>query len=347
MIELDFSFEKRPWEEFLESQKQGDSVSAARLLAFLEDENDDAVEDAFSLLNDQGLILDISQLPKSSGTGASVLRLRQEEQMAREGLNTRELGENDPLRLYLEEIRQNRKTVDEEELISAYLSGEEAAAQTMLDMGLQRVVEKATEYVGRGVLLMDLIQEGSLGLWQGICGFRGGEYGPWRDRWICNAMAKAVALQARSSGVFQKIREATEDYRAVDERLLSELGRNATLEEIARELHMSVEETESVKKILEDARLIQKTVKAEQEPEEEKPEDQQAVEDTAYFQMRQRILELLSTLSEEDAKLLSLRFGLDKGKPLSPEETGARMGLTPQEVVAREAKALAMLRRQE
>lgn len=346
MIELDYSFDKSPWEAFLEAHKQGDSVSAARLLAFLEEENDDAAEDAFSCLNDRGLILDLSQLPKPSGTGPLAMRLRQEEQLAREGLNLRELGENDPLRLYLEEIARNRETADEEKTAAAYLAGEEAAMQTLINVGLRRVVEKAKEYVGRGVLLLDLIQEGSLGLWQGICGFHGGEYGPWRDRWICNAMAKAVTLQARSSGIFQKIREATEDYRAVDERLLSELGRNPTLEEIAGELHMSLEETESVRKVLEDARLIQRAVK-EEEPEESKPEDQQAVEDTAYFQMRQRILELLSTLSEEDARLLSLRFGLDQGKPLSPEETGARMGLTTREVISREAKALAMLRSQE
>ena len=83
-----------------------------------------------------------------------------------------------------------------------------------------------------------------------------------------------------------------------------------------------------------------------QEEAEEDPEEQQAVEDTAYFQMRQRIADLMSGLSEEDAKLLSLRFGLEGGLPLSPEEVGRRLSLTPEEVVAREAKALAQLRNQ-
>lgn len=347
MIELDFSFEKSPWEAFLETKKQGDSVSAARLLTFLEDENDDAVDDAFSYVDDHGLVLNISQLPKPSDTGASAARLRQEEQLVRDGLNPRALGENDPLRLYLEEIAQNRDTVDEEKTIAACISGDENAMRTMTNVGIRRVVEIAKEYVGSGVLLLDLIQEGSFGLWQGIRGFRGGEYGPWRDRWICNAMAKAVILQARSSGICRKMREAMENYRAADERLLSELGRNATLEEIALELHMGVDEAETVRKMLEDARLIQKAVKDQGEPEGAQPEDAQAVEDTAYFQTRQRILELLSTLSQEDAMLLTLRFGLEKGLPMSPEETGARMGLTSQEVVAREAKALAKLRGQE
>ena len=83
-----------------------------------------------------------------------------------------------------------------------------------------------------------------------------------------------------------------------------------------------------------------------EEPKEEVPEDSQAVEDTAYFQMRQRIAELLSNLTEEEAKLLTLRFGLEGGAPLSPEETGKKLGLTPQEVVQREANALVKLRNQ-
>ena len=87
-------------------------------------------------------------------------------------------------------------------------------------------------------------------------------------------------------------------------------------------------------------------VEAAREPKKETPEDDQAVEDTAYFQMRQRILELLSTLPEEDAKLLTLRFGLEGGLPLNPEETGRKLKLTPREVVEREANALAKLRRQ-
>ena len=105
---------------------------------------------------------------------------------------------------------------------------------------------------------------------------------------------------------------------------------------------MTPEDAATIKRNLDDARILAQATapKEEAEPEEEN----QAVEDTAYFQMRQRITELLSVLPEEDARLLSLRFGLDKELPLSPEDTGKRMGLTPQEVVAREAAALARLR---
>ena len=152
-----------------------------------------------------------------------------------------------------------------------------------------------------------------------------------------------MTLQARSGGVGQKMRTALEDYRAVDERLLSDLGRNPTLEEIALELHMTPEAALTVKNMLENARLIASAKKPVQ-PEEEEQEEEQAVEDTALFQMRQRISDLLSGLDAEDAKLLNLRFGLEGGKPLTPEETGRRLGLTPQEVVAREGAALAKLR---
>ena len=134
-----------------------------------------------------------------------------------------------------------------------------------------------------------------------------------------------------------------EDYRAVDERLLGELGRNATLEEMAEHLHMSLEETEAVRKMLESARLMNKAHGTEQPPEEEEEADQ-AVENTALFQMRQRISDLLSGLPERDAKLLSLRFGLDGAPPMSPDETGRKLNMTAEEVVAAEAAALSRLR---
>ena len=345
MIDLDFTFDESPWEAFLENAKPGERVSAAKLLTILEKESDEVAEEAFQYLEERGMELDISDLPKPSGTGAAAVRLRQEEELARNGVDIRDLSENDPLRIYLEEISLNTQKGDEYALAVACAAGDENAMLSLTNMGIKRVVNMAQEYTGRGVLLMDLIQEGSLGLWQGIRSYRQGDYASWRDRWVRNSMAKLVAMQARNSGVSRKLREALEDYRAVDERLLCDLGRNATVEEIAAELHMTVEETESVRKMLEDARLIQRAVR-QPEPEQEAAEEQQAVEDTAYFQTRQRIMELLSVLSEEDAKLLTLRFGLEKGLPLTPEETGARLGLTAQEVVAREANALAMLRGQ-
>ena len=130
----------------------------------------------------------------------------------------------------------------------------------------------------------------------------------------------------------------------MDERLLSELGRNPTPEEMAQALHMSVEETVAVAKTVENVRILNRALKP--EPEEMPQEEEQAVEDTAYFQMRQRITDLLSALPEEDAKLLTLRYGLEGGLPLDPQQTAAKLGITADQVVARETAALAKLRQQ-
>lgn len=343
MNDLDFSFEDSPWEVCLRTRKPGDAVSAAQMLAMLEGEEEQAVEDAFRELEEKRMVLDISDLPKAAGNGEAAVRLRQEVQLAQKGLNPGELEENDPLRLYLEEVARISTTGDEQSLAARCALEDECAMEALTNLGLHRVLELAKTYVGRGVLLLDLIQEGSLGLWQAIREYRSGAYDIQRDHWIRFHMAKAIVLQARADGVGQKLRNALEDYRAVDERLLYELGRNPTLEEISEAMHISPGEGAAVKKMLDNARTLAQATK-QPEPEEEKEAEEQSVEDTAYFQMRQRIEELLSVLEASDAKLLSLRFGLEGGRPLSPEETGKRLGLTPDEVVAKEAAALAHLR---
>ena len=338
MNDLEFSFEPDPWETFRMSLTMGDTVSASQILTLLEGEDGQALEDALQELETACVKLDISDLPKNGGTGDTALRLKQEVQLVREGLNPKDLEPNDPLRLYLEEVAAVPVCGDEQ-----LLAQEGDNPEALTNLGLSRVIQLAQEYVGYGVLLMDLIQEGSLGLWQAIGCYREGEYAAHRDRWIRFYLARAVILQAHSSGIGQKMRRAMEDYRQVDERLLGELGRNATIEEIADELHMNVEEARRVQKMMDNARMLDKAIRPEEE--EEEKEAEQAVEDTALFQMRQRIGDLLSGLDETDAKLLNLRFGLEGGKPVSPEETGRLLGLTAQEVVAREAAALAKLRK--
>ncbi len=340
MNELDFSFDNSPWELFLSGKREGDRISAAHFLTLLEQETEDAVEDAFAALDDRKLMLDVSDLPVKQYTGQAALRLRQEAEIAEKAMDVSGLNPTDPLRLYLEEIREMPRQTDEKALADRVAQGDQRAAEQLMHQGLHRVVEIVPEFVGYGVLMMDLLQEGGLALWQAIQ-VPEGDYLTRRDRAIRAAMAKAVTLQARANGVGQKMRQALEDYRAVDERLLAELGRNATLEEIALELHMTPEDAETVRKVLEDARMLQQATAPK---EEEASEEEQAVEDTAYFQMRQRISELLSVLPEEDAKLLTLRFGLEKGLPMSPEDTGKALGLTVDQVLRREAKALAMLR---
>ena len=343
MNNLDFSFEPSPWEIWLKRKQMGDSVSAAQLLTLLEEENEQAAEDALQEIEMACMVLDVSDLPKNTASGETAVRLRREAQLAKKGLDPDALEENDPLRLYLEEIAAIPACGEESQLAEEVKRGREAAMDALTTLGLSRVVEIAGEYTGYGVLLLDLIQEGSLGLWQAVQNYRYGEYGPHRDKWIRLYMAKAVFLQARSGGVGQKLRTALEDYRAVDERLLGELGRNPTLEEMAQELHITAEEAEAVRRMLENARMMQKARPVQEEPEPTE-DDEQAVENTGLFQMRARIAELMSGLSQEAQTLLSLRFGLEGGLPMSAEEVGRKLGLTPEEVTAREAAALTQLR---
>ena len=342
---MEFTFEDSLWEQTLPTLK--DSIDAEKFLALLEDEDESFLEEAFAQLCARKIRLDIAKLPKGSATGEAAVRLRTEAQLVKSGKLLQDLEDSDPLKLYLLEIAGIPAAGDLKCLAEELKENKDDAAlqQRILKLCLSRVVELACAHTGYGVLLLDLIQEGSMGLWQNLSRYDGGDFEDFRDWHICQSMAYIITLQARDQGVGQKMRQALEDYRSVDEKLLAELGRNPTRAEIAQQLHMSEAQTEIVESMLKTARDMHRA-KAEQEPKEEEPEDNQAVEDTAYFQARQRIQELLSGLDERAAKLLTLRFGLEGGLPKSPEQTGKILGLTPEEVVAAEAQALSKLREQ-
>jgi len=343
MTRIEFDFDDSPWLLTLDTLRSGGKIGAARFLALMEGEEEDAVQDAFRDMEERRILLDISDLPAMGAVGEAALRLRREEQLVKQGTLMAALDENDPLRLYLEELASIPVCGDETLLAMDCAAGKESAREQLLNLSLSRVVELAKAHAGKGVLLLDLIQEGSLGAWQAIASYEAGDFAAYRDWYIRQYMAQVITMQARANGVGQKMRAYLEDYRSVDERLLAELGRNATLEEIALEMHITPEEAEAVRDTLDSARLLSQA-RAANAPKEEEPEDEQHVEDTALFQMRQRILELLSNVSEADAELLTLRFGLEGGLPQTAEETGRKLGLTPEEVIAREAAALAQLR---
>ena len=339
----EFVFDRPAWEPVLDTIEVGGSFSAVRFLTLMEGEEEWALEDALQYLQQRDILLDVSDLPKAHGVGEAAIRLRREEELAQKSNFLENLEETDPLRLYLEELAQVPACGDMKLLSQQLLEGDRSVTQSITNLMLGRVVELAREMTGRGVLLLDLIQEGSLGLWQAILNYEGGDLEAQCHRQIRWDLARAVTVQARERGVGQKLRQAMEDYRAVDERLLSELGRNPTPEEIAEAMHISVEEVAAVAKNLEAARTLAQA-KQPAEPEQEEAEDRQAVEDTAYFQMRQWIAELLSELNDQEKTLLTLRFGLEGGKPLTAEQVGARLGLTAEEAVRMEAAVLAKLR---
>ena len=342
MNNLEFTFDNDTLQEFLSAEAP---VTAAQLLTAFDGEEESALEEILDTLAEKGILPDVSTLPRYSADTEMSVRLRREEQLVKNNSLLQSLEENDPLRLYLEEISQIPVCGDISLLAEELKHNQaEGVRVQLLNLSLSRVVELACEFTGMGVLLTDLIQEGSMGLWQGLDSYTEGSFEAYRDTVITRSLTKAVILQAHASGVGQKLRQAVEDYRSVDEKLLAELGRNPTAEEIAETLHISVEEASVAAQALENARLLARVKKPEQE--ELPQEEDQAVEDTAYFQMRQRISELLSALSPEDAKLLTLRYGLEGGQPLNASQVAAKLGLTPEEVTAREAAALSQLRQQ-
>ena len=337
-----YSFTESPWELEAAELRVGDRISAVRLLTLLEGEDEEAVEEAFHTLDVLEVTLLVSDLPTDFGTGETEKRLWLEQKLAKSGLHPSALPEGDPLGLYLEEMAGIPAFGDMDLLAQEVAKTQDPDAQSKLvNLCLSRVVELAGEFTGYGVLLLDLIQEGSLGLWNGILTYEGSrDFGTFRDWWIRQYMARAVTTQARAAGVGRKMRAALEDYRTADRQLLTKLGRNPSLEEIALELQICPEEAQVYGEMLQTARTMAKT------PEKEPEEEDQSVENTAYFQSRQRIAEMLSTLTEQESQLVSLRFGLEGGLPASVEEAAAKLGITAQKAAAMEAQALAKLRRE-
>ena len=342
MNDLIFEFEQAPWELALDKLRKGASISAVRLLTLLEGEEEAAVEEALLELEEKGITLTVSDLPKNYAAGELEKRLRLEETLVHTGSLLSSLEESDPLALYLREIGGIPAVGDPQALAQRLLDGEDVT-QLLVNASLSRAIAAAEGMTGYGVLLLDLIQEASMGLWQGILHYTGGDFDAHIDWWIGQYLAKAVTLQARENGVGQKMRKALESYRAADKELLTRLGRNPTLEEIALEMGISPEDAEVYQEMLRTASILEK---AKKQPAEPQPEDEQAVEDTAYFQSRQRIGELLSTLTAQEAQVLSLRFGLEGGLPATPQETAAKLGLTADAVIRLETEALGKLRTQ-
>ncbi len=340
---MEFVFEQSPWELAVEALRPGDSISGAYSLSLLEDMSEQQVQQALLLLEEKHIALDVSDLPKFSG-GEAAVRLRLEQQLAEKGRLIDGLEENDPLRLYLTELA-DMPAGDVDGLAKQYASGDEDAARALADASLGQVVQRACALTGRGVLLLDLIQEGSLGLWQGILCYTGGDFTAHILWWIDLYLAKAVLLQVCACQLGQRMRQGMEDYRDMDRQLLAQLGRNPTAEEIAEAIHVTVEEAAVYEAMLRQANAKQQVEQA-RAPKAATPEDNQDVESTAYFQTRQRIAEMLSVLTEQEARLISLRFGLEGGLPLSPQQAGEQLGLTPDEVVQLETAALLKLRQQ-
>ncbi len=260
---------------------------------------------------------------------------------------------NDPVRMYLKEIgRVPLLTAEEEvELAKRIEQGDEEAKQRLAEANLRLVVSIAKRYVGRGMLFLDLIQEGNMGLIKAVekfdfrKGFKFSTYATW---WIRQAITRAIADQARTIRIPVHMVETINKLIRVSRQLLQELGREPTPEEIAEEMGLSPEKVREIMKIAQEPVSLETPIGEEDDshlgdfiPDD----DAQAPADAAAYELlKEQLKDVLDTLSEREENVLRLRFGLDDGRTRTLEEVGKVFGVTRERIRQIEAKALRKLR---
>jgi len=261
---------------------------------------------------------------------------------------------DDSVRLYLREIGKIPLLSSEEELALAHkvVAGDKRAKDKMAEANMRLVVSIAKRYVGRGLDLLDLIQEGNTGLLRAVekfdpdKGFKFSTYATW---WIRQAITRAIADQARTIRIPVHMVETINKLLRTQRRLTQELNREPTNEEIAKEMEMEVEKVEHIMKIKQDIHSLDQSVRDDEEDsvlgDFVEDEDTVTPEESATNQLlKEHVQELLSGLSEREQKIIRMRFGLDDGKNHTLEEVGHEFSVTRERIRQIEAKALRKLR---
>ena len=254
---------------------------------------------------------------------------------------------DDPVRMYLKEIGKVPLLSPDEEIEL----GDEAAKKKLAEANLRLVVSIAKRYVGRGMQLLDLIQEGNLGLIKAVEKFdyrKGYKFSTYATWWIRQAITRAIADQARTIRIPVHMVETINRLVRTQRQLVQKLGREATPEELAKELDMPVDRVREIMKISQDPVSLETPIGEEedshlgdfiQDDNVEVPADA-----ATYTLLHEQLMEVLSTLTEREQKVLRLRFGLDDGRPRTLEEVGRQFNVTRERIRQIEAKALRKLR---
>ena len=336
----------------LKKAKEKGKITYGDLASELDDVNPDQIDKVFDAFEELGVDLlqdDMDEEPDIEDLKeVEDLKLDEITDTSYEGINV-----DDPVRMYLREIgRIPLLTFDEElDLAKRILTGDEEAKQKLAESNLRLVVSIAKKYVGRGMLFLDLIQEGNMGLIKAVekfdytKGFKFSTYATW---WIRQAITRAIADQARTIRIPVHMVETINKLIRTSRHLLQQMGREPTPEEIAKEMEIPVEKVVEIQKIAQDPVSLETPIGEEDDShlgDFIQDDDSPAPHDSAaYTLLREQLEEVMNTLTPREAKVLKLRFGLEDGKSRTLEEVGREFQVTRERIRQIEAKALRKLR---
>ena len=342
-------------EIFDKAKQNNNRLTYDELNEFLtEDFPPEQVESLYLSLNEQGITLvealtedpmpeEIEKIIKDEDVKIAVIDVK-----FLEGINI-----DDPVRMYLKEIGRVPllKSQEETALAIRMENGDEEAKRDLAEANLRLVVSIAKRYVGRGMLFLDLIQEGNLGLIKAVekydhtKGFKFSTYATW---WIRQAITRAIADQARTIRIPVHMVETINKFMRVSRHLLQTFGREPTTEEVSKEMGVTEDKVREIMKIAQEPVSLETPIGEEEDSHlGDFIEDQDAVapnEEASYVLLKEQLGEVLETLTDREKKVLQLRFGLNDGKSRTLEDVGQYFGVTRERIRQIEAKALRKLR---
>ena len=338
----------------IKKAKAKGKITYGELASELDNANTDQIDKVFDAFEDMGVNvlkdddLDLDEPNIEELEAMEDINVEDIDLASMDGINI-----DDPVRMYLREIgRIPLLSYDEElELAKKVLEGDEEAKQKLAESNLRLVVSIAKKYVGRGMLFLDLIQEGNMGLIKAVEKFdytKGYKFSTYATWWIRQAITRAIADQARTIRIPVHMVETINRLIRTSRHLLQQLGREPTPEEIAEEMEIPVEKVTEIQKIAQDPVSLETPIGEEDDShlgdfiqDDESPAPQDAA---AYTLLREQLEEVMKTLTPREAKVLKLRFGLEDGKTRTLEEVGKEFNVTRERIRQIEAKALRKLR---
>ena len=345
MIDEIKTFEERK-KELVKIGKEKGYITYEELALSLKglDLDADSLDDLYNTFNENNIAI-VSESDQGDEGGDKLL--------LDDNALTKDLTINDPVRMYLKEIGQIKllTLAEESELADRIIAGDEQAKNILAEANLRLVVSIAKRYVGRGMLFLDLIQEGNIGLMKAVDKFdvsKGYKFSTYATWWIRQAITRAIADQARTIRVPVHMVETINKLARVQRQLTLELNREPSEDELAKKMGTSVEKVREIYKISQDPVSLETPIGEEDDShlgDFIKDERNLSPEEFATNEMlKEEISQVLETLTEREEKVIRLRFGLEDGKPRTLEEVGQMFGVTRERIRQIEAKALRKLR---